>query len=225
MPILLTLLLLAAGTAPQDSAPAAATRAETPAEEFQRIGKELYEGDNPYVGSMIRTRLEEAYKDPALPPDKKIELALALGKEYLKGTQVDQAIETYEGALALAQKNGLAPFLARLHRMLGLAYLRQAEQENCVRRHNAECCIFPLEGGAIHTERKPAERSREHYLKVLELAPDDLEALWLLNITPWRWASIRTACPRSGASRRRASRRRRSSRASATSRPRSASTS
>lgn len=49
-------------------------------------------------------------------------------------------------------------------------------------RHNAECCLFPLEGGGRHEQRAPAEKAREHYLALLELAPEERAALWLLNL-------------------------------------------
>ncbi len=184
--------------------------AESPGEELARIGRELYEGDNPYVGVGPRKSLEASLQEPGLEPARRVELSLQLAREYLKGTDIEQAIATAESVLPVAQEGaqeqeGERELLLRLHRFLGLAYLRLAEQENCIERHNAECCIFPLEGGALHQERAPATKSREHYLAVLERAPDDLEALWLLNIAsmalgeypdqvPERWRLPESAC-------------------------------
>jgi tetratricopeptide (TPR) repeat protein len=159
------------------------SRAETPAEEFRRIGKELYENENPFIGAGPMHALEKALEEPGLDDPKRVDLLMQLGKEYLKGTDVERAVATVEAAVELAAGRENRELRLRMHRQLALAYLRLAEQENCVRRHNAECCIFPLQGGAIHQERGPAEKSREHYLAVLELDPDDREALWLLNIT------------------------------------------
>ncbi|MSR63919.1 MAG: CRTAC1 family protein [Planctomycetes bacterium] len=154
-------------------------QAETPTEEFLRIGKELYANENPFIGAGPRRNLEQALADPVLPVEKRVELQVQLSQEYLKGAEVERAIELLETTLELAQGSAGG----ELQRHLGLAYLRQAEQENCVKRHNAECCIFPLQGGAVHQERAPAQKAREQYLALLAANPEDREALWLLNIT------------------------------------------
>ena len=77
-------------------------------------------------------------------------------------------------ACAIAPTTGSAP---QLHALLGLAYLRQAEVLNCVEQHNAECWVFPLRGGGVHTITEPAEKAFEHYLAYLEAQPDDLRRL------------------------------------------------
>jgi len=70
-----------------------------------------------------------------------------------------------------------------LHLVRGLAYLRLAEIENCVRRHNADCCLFPLQDGGVHQVKEPAREARSSYLDYLSLEPSDLRARWLLNLT------------------------------------------
>jgi tetratricopeptide (TPR) repeat protein len=182
MPILPSLVVFVLAQAPAQKG-AASGFAETPAEEFRRIGHELYDNENPFIGAGPRVALEKALQDPALEDAKRVDFSIQLGKEYLKGADVARAIGTLESAAKLAEGHAGRELQLRLHRQLGLAYLRLAEQENCVRRHNGDCCLFPLEGGAVHQVRAPAEKSREHYLAVLALAPDDMDARWLLNIT------------------------------------------
>ena len=167
---------------------------ESPAEEFQRIGRELYANDNPFIGAGTRRTLEQVLANPALPADRRVEALILLAKEHLKSAEIPRALELLGSALELAA--GKAELSLSVHRTFGLAYLRQAEQENCVARHNSQCCIFPLEGGAIHVERTPAEKAREHYSQVLEQAPGDLEALWLLNILAMalgEWLSVQSS--------------------------------
>src|SRR5262245_21973847 len=166
MPLLLTAVLLC--QAPPEGSPPDTAKAETPREEFLRIGKELYENENPFIGAGPRRELEKKLEDPGLEDVKRVDLLIQLGKEYLKGTDVDRAIATMESAVQLAAGRESPELRLRMHRQLALAYLRKAEQVNCVRRHNSDCCIFPLQGGAIHQDRGPAEKSREHYLAVLE---------------------------------------------------------
>src|SRR5262245_36213260 len=165
MPLHLALLLFQAQSPATQPQPAA-EGAETPREEFLRIGKELYENENPFIGAGPRRELEKKLEDPGLEDVKRVDLLIQLGKEYLKGTDVDHAIETMESAVKLAAGRETPELRLREHRQLALAYLRKAEQVNCVSHHNAECCIFPLQGGAIHQDRAPAEKSREHYLAV-----------------------------------------------------------
>jgi len=175
-------LLLALLLAPQEPA-VPAPPAETPAEEFLRIGRALYEQENPFISLAQQARLEQELADPELPSERRGEVLLALGREYLKNADAARAVAVLEQAFELAGKRAAPELRLRLHRQLSLAYLRLAEQENCIRRHNPECCLFPLAGGAIHTERGPAEKARQHQLALLELVPDDREALWLLNIS------------------------------------------
>src|SRR5262249_35528863 len=77
----------------------------------------------------------------------------------------------------------------------GLVELRIAEQQNCVTRHNADCCIFPLANGGLHAVREPADSARGHYLAVLELAPENREALWLLNLASMALGEYPDAVP------------------------------
>jgi len=156
---------------------------ETPRAEFERIGRALYENENPFVGAGMRRKLEQALARDGLALQARVELGVKLGKEILKTGALEPALARLEQALALARESGARPLQALAHDALALAYLRQAEQENCLARHNADCCLFPLEGGALHAEKEPARRAREHYLALLELTPDDPDARWLLNLT------------------------------------------
>ena len=160
----------------QDSA------AESVREEFLRIGRELYANDNPIIGAGPRRKLEEALARPDLTTERRVEILLLLSQEELKFGEIEKAVATIERAWREAQGVLPAEGLVRLRRFLGLTYMRQAEQENCVARHNAECCIFPLAGGALHQERRPAEKAREQYLAILEALPEEREARWLLGV-------------------------------------------
>jgi len=175
MSLFTSLLLGLLQGAPQDSR-------ETPREEFRRIGEELYSNENPFVGTGMRRLLEKGLAAPGLPLEKRVEFLVQLAKEELKFIELEAAIARLEGLLAELGPGGPKALRLRVHRQLALAYLRLAEQENCVARHNAECCIFPLEGGGRHEQRAPAEKAREHYLALLELAPGERDALWLLNL-------------------------------------------
>ena len=101
---------------------------------------------------------------------------------------MNQAIASVEGS-PLLQKEG------DLLRVRAIAHLRKAEIENCVNRHNRDCCIFPLQGGGVHTVSSPAREAKEDFLRYLEIPPlseyvggpvinrqSRVAAKWLLNI-------------------------------------------
>ena len=71
---------------------------------------------------------------------------------------------------------------AQVHEELALAYLRLAEQENCIGMHNALSCNFPLHGSAVHQKTRGAEGAVREYTRALELNPESNLCRWLLNI-------------------------------------------
>jgi hypothetical protein len=104
--------------------------------------------------------------------------------QLLREGRTEEAVAEVDKLFNAASRvPGMLDQLSGLYRLRGLAYLRQAEVENCVRRHNADCCLFPLEGGGVHTVSGPAEQARASYLSFLRVNPDDLSVLWLLNVT------------------------------------------
>ena len=72
----------------------------------------------------------------------------------------------------------------KLHTNLGIAYLRIAEQENCIAEHNCGSCLMPITSGSlgVHRKQRGARSAINEYLAALEADPDDLAARWLLNI-------------------------------------------
>lgn len=69
---------------------------------------------------------------------------------------------------------------------LGMAYMRQAETENCCARGTPESCILPLKGGAIHTRKEGATNAIPYFELVIANRPANdywhLSARWLLNL-------------------------------------------
>lgn len=70
----------------------------------------------------------------------------------------------------------------RMRVLLALAYLRGGERMNCIRNHSAETCIFPIQGGGIHTVPDGSRQAARMYEALLQDNPQNLEYRWLLNI-------------------------------------------
>ncbi len=115
------------------------------------------------------------------------EAELRLGNEAAAIDQLTQA-----GKLLPQLKGQLSPLMANqtLFR-LGVAYLRQAETQNCCpnqirMQSNPDSCILPLQDGAIHTQQEGSLQAITYLTEVLRNTtvglPLHLEARWLLNI-------------------------------------------
>lgn len=65
---------------------------------------------------------------------------------------------------------------------LAVAYLRLGEQTNCITNHSIDACILPIKNGGIHRDVSGSKGTVGIYKSLLSEQPDDLEALWLLNV-------------------------------------------
>ncbi|MEM8995723.1 MAG: CRTAC1 family protein, partial [Acidobacteriota bacterium] len=92
------------------------------------------------------------------------------------------AVHGLVGRLPERAPDGSTAHWETMHRVLGILELRRGEVENCLRHHHREMCVFPLSENARHVEEDGAKKAFAHFVKFLELRPDDLEGRWLLNI-------------------------------------------
>jgi hypothetical protein len=116
-------------------------------------------------------------------PRQQVMLTSNLADELLKSGHIDEAIRTVEPFLFPGAGAAVgAPPLHETRGFLGVCYMRQGLLENCINRHNASSCLLPIrKEGIYQVERGPRAAIRE-ILAVLEEAPNDLGARWLLNI-------------------------------------------
>jgi len=91
------------------------------------------------------------------------------------------AIERFQAAYHIAESRMKAE-QSDMEKKLAIAYLRQAQDENWVKRHNNESGIFPLNRRAQFEQTSAAEKAQQLILGYLSRHPDDLEQKWLLNL-------------------------------------------
>jgi tetratricopeptide (TPR) repeat protein len=111
----------------------------------------------------------------------------SLGQVWAYVGRLDKSAEEFEAAYAIALKRqNIDPVfhdaLAPLEAMIGIAHLRRGELENCIDKHHATSCIFPIRETGRHTLTSGSERAMEYFLKHLARQPDNLEVQWLLNV-------------------------------------------
>ena len=151
--------------------------------EFLRIADRITNSTNPYLGTLQVPQLRQALEAPGLTAREKCKLHADLSNHLLRLEDPHGAIAEVEKAMDLARTvSNIEPVIwTILHYRRALAFLRLAEDTNCILRHNRDTCIFPLAGGGIHAEKNPAIEARRSLLDALETDPDRLSFLWLLN--------------------------------------------
>jgi hypothetical protein len=119
--------------------------------------------------------------DAPLDPLAKLRSSVLLARELLRAGSTGEAIDELLRVQPEfeARKVQMNPTLDML---LGIAYMRLGEQENCLNEHNTESCLLPLSGAGIHTKKQGSRAAVSKFTAILERDPSDLTARWLLNI-------------------------------------------
>lgn len=105
-----------------------------------------------------------------------------LARQLLLAGQTRDAITQLED---IRRTTGLMPDAASpqykpFFDLLGIAYLRLGEQENCNLHPNTSVCIL---GELHHTQQEGARSAIGVYERILKAFPNDLGSRWLLNIS------------------------------------------
>jgi hypothetical protein len=141
------------------------------------VGPEVPFAGEPHVVAMLsRYRHDRSLEHF----DERLRLAHAL----VRVGRAAEAVEIYDQLVGQAGEAGLAGAerIERLDLPRAVAYLRLGEQENCVARHNADSCLFPIRGRAVHCQPRGSLGAVTAFEAILERRPDDLAVKWLLNI-------------------------------------------
>ncbi len=128
-------------------------------------------------------KLEEKIQNTS---GKKFKLRVRLAHEYLKAGKTQKAIQLLENIkTAIEQQlpdNPINKNTKQVYDLLAVAYMRSAEEENCLKHHVPESCIFPFEKAAIHGNKKGSQQAIKIYDQLLNKFPNDAQSEWLLNI-------------------------------------------
>ncbi len=120
---------------------------------------------------------------PEIRTELKVRVALA--QALLKNGDSKEAVDQLEQIRKLGVERGItfAPYFeTQVRNLLGVAYLRLGEQENCLNYHGQDSCVFPIKGGGVHKLTRGAEGAVREFTAALEHDPSDTKARWLLNV-------------------------------------------
>lgn len=140
-----------------------------------------------FVGNGRAEYLEKVFSE--LPADatplEQFRAKYDLAEAYLNLGETKQAIALFEECFKI-QPTINAPDLEYVRDYmqfdLAVAYLRLAEDENCIYCRNGESCILPIQGGGIHEFTSGAENAIQHFTAFLKRNPQNASARWLLNV-------------------------------------------
>lgn len=172
------------------------TLAETLAE-FGRIAEGLEQSGALFIGGSREGDLRQRLQATPDGHPRQVEIRVQLARELLRLGNASMALEQMQQALtqeqALWSEAGAAGFGAadstrRIERrkkllfQLVLAAIRLGEQVNCVDSHAAASCILPISAQGVHRDKGGAQAAMGYASQLLQLDPQDLKALWFLNL-------------------------------------------
>ena len=117
--------------------------------------------------------------------EKLLELKQQLALQLLQMGDPEASLQENENIEALMREHNIPMNAATLPQMLtakAICYLRMGEQENCLNNHNADSCLFPLQGGGIHQSQRGSRGAVTVLTDLLTRFPGDRRARWLLNL-------------------------------------------
>jgi hypothetical protein len=152
---------------------------------IQKIYREADPLKNPFRSSdqlpRLRAQMERAAGNP--PEVRRLKLLYAM--HLLNAGRTQDSLAAHEEVERYARANNL-PVDDALQNMLltgeAMCHLRAGETANCLVNHNADSCLFPIQGGGVHQLPEGSRAAVTVLTELLTKFPGDMRARWLLNI-------------------------------------------
>lgn len=120
-------------------------------------------------------------------PIKRLILRRELAQQFVAGGEAPAGIAVIEQLLAQYGQSLPAADIETLNADLAFAYFRLGELQNCTGNHNADVCIFPIQGEGVHKLQFGAAEAAKRYAALLADPATNPENAylyrWLLNIS------------------------------------------
>jgi hypothetical protein len=160
------------------------------AERLERITAGLDPLKSPFLNHARAEKLQ-AQLQPllALPLNgetvsRRFNVQTKYASELLNSGEPEKAIQQLKDIEQILIQGGGYEGKARevIRNTLAVCYLRLGEQENCLKHHNSDSCVMPIRDQGVHTETRGSRGVVEVLTQLLNDAPKDLRARWLLNL-------------------------------------------
>jgi VCBS repeat protein/ASPIC/UnbV protein len=149
-----------------------------------KISREADPLRNPFrnaeQAALLRAMLEKA-----TDPQQAFQVRMRLAWQLLDSGEPEGALKQYEIIKQTMMDNKVPLEEQREPEWLtfqAMCHLRVGEIENCVGNHNSASCMFPIQGGGVHTLQRGSRGAVAALTELLGKYPGDLRARWLLNI-------------------------------------------
>lgn len=157
--------------------------------QFEALANSADPAQNPFLSAerapIFGLKLAALLRDPSVNSSILAEARAEYGAELLNAGRNSEAITQFRKVIEL-QKQGAGiggqRDLSLARKKLAVAFLRLAEQENCIDHHTSLSCILPIDPSAAHRFQRGARGALTVLLEQLESSPQDMEARWLLNL-------------------------------------------
>src|SRR5690606_23464674 len=155
---------------------------------LDRLSKEGGSPENPFESDRVVERQREliARQGPEASSQEWIDMHFQFALALLQAGDLEEALSELQGIerkLINEWEPENRPALAKVLKQRAICYLRLGELENCLNNHNAESCLFPIQGGGVHILPDGSRGAIAVLERLLEMYPMDLAARWLLNIS------------------------------------------
>ena len=144
----------------------------------------LRNSSDPFFGTQQRERLTAELRNPTYPTlSWRVSILRELARDHLRFGEASEAIRLLSEALdaELREKPEVSHESELLHE-LAIASMKMGELDNCITPDGRLICALPLDDSVVHEDKRGASGAVEYLTRLLELEPDNIRAIWLLNI-------------------------------------------
>jgi hypothetical protein len=152
------------------------------AERLEALAQEGTRRGNLTVG--MKTRIAQrrlAVENAGSLRDSQI-YRMTLAYEFLRAGRTVEAIAEFLRVQSIFDEHKMANPIPSYHSFLATAFLRLAEQSNCLERNNSDSCLLPIRGNGIHGFKDGSRKAIDHLMASLARNPRNLADRWLLNL-------------------------------------------
>ncbi|HMV66207.1 MAG TPA: CRTAC1 family protein [Myxococcota bacterium] len=153
------------------------------APELDAWARSLRESVNKFYGELEWRALEAMGESLGDTAERQVMNRITRGWHRLKFGDLPGAIADFEAAEALADSD-VPRWRGRARELLGAAWMRKAETDNCLTHGNGHSCVIPFDEHAIHADPTGMENAAAAFERCLtEDEGQSVSAKWLLNVT------------------------------------------
>lgn len=180
---ILSLLSIGCGSEPARSAKAVDPATEKMKAELSGISSQ--DNINLWHRNRPRAEMMEDKSAQVTDPGQRVTLMFKSSIEWLNAGEYDRTIKLLGDLLtyiADAQIVLREDQMVKMKELLGTAYLRKAEIENCLQNHNEYSCLMPIGEPGQHTNREGSDNAKRVFAELLAANPGDPQLKWLNTV-------------------------------------------